>query len=394
MKILYLNPLILYPPLQGNQMTGLNRVKCLSKEHQIILVCFYNDKTQLSLQLKILSEYCYKIIPVYLPKWKSLLNTVTGLIFSAKPLQLSYYYSVKMKKILENIDTENCDIIHVNTLRMEQFINPHISIPVLMDLHDSMILNIQSRLKKEKGIYKYLYTAELNRIRKYENNVVKKYPHLMVLAEQDKEIHANNPAIEVIHLGVDTDIFKPYKQLSFNKILIFSGNMSYTPNIDAVVWFIENCWQTIIEKVPDCIFRIAGANPAKVLDKYRSYKGIEITGKVESMAAAINEAQLAVAPLRSGSGMQNKILEAMACGLPVVCTSIGLGNIKAVNGESVLIKDDAATFTQACVRLLEDYSQCCKIGKNALMVIKQFYSIEYHCRLLEKLYAETINDKM
>jgi glycosyltransferase involved in cell wall biosynthesis len=392
MKILYLNPLILYPPLQGNQMTGLNRVKMLSKQHEITLVCFYNDKSQLDHQVEKLKKYCVKIIPVYLPKWKSFTNVASGFILSKKPLQLLYYYSRRMKKILEKADSENYDIIHVNTLRMEQFV-ANVKTPVLMDLHDSMILNVQSRLKKEKGLYKFLYSIELKRIKKYEDHVVEKYQNLMVLAEQDKEVHNNNSKIAVIHLGVDTETFKRYLPFADNKALIFSGNMGYTPNVDAVTWFMDNCWQKILQKVPEATFKITGANPDKQLEKYSSYKGIKITGKIESMAAAMNEAQVAIAPLWSGSGMQNKILEAMACSLPVVCTSIGLGNINAINGESVLITDDADTFSALCIELLQNNEKCKTIGRTASTAIESFYSIQHHSQLLEKLYQKIILEK-
>ncbi len=389
MKILYLNPMILYPPFMGNQMTGLNRVKYLSRQHEITLVCFYSSKKEIDTQVSYLEQYCEKIIPVYLPKWKSFLDVLTGSMFSSKPLQLSYYASSKMKRIMSKIVAGH-DVVHVNTIRMEQFVDSTKETAYLVDLHDSMILNIETRVQKEKGFKKIMYTRELKRITKYEKAVVKKYRHLAVLAEKDKEVHGNTEKIEVIHLGVDTSIFNQQSPLPENRTIIFSGNMSYTPNVDAVIWFLENCWQLILAKVPDALLKIVGVSPVKELDKYRSVKGVEITGRVESMSRVMGNAQLAIVPLWSGSGMQNKVLEAMACGLPVICTTVGLGSIRANHGENVLIADDSQLFAGYCIELLFDHKRCKEIGENALRLIKEQYSIEHHCDVLEALYKRIV----
>lgn len=394
MRIIYINPLFPYPILQGNQMTAMNRLKYLSQFHSITLITLHSEKHGMNINIEYLKPYCDEIITVYHPQWKSIISVILGFFFSKKPFQVLYYNSQKLSSLLRNLrmTKKGFDIVHLNTIRVEQYYKGFFDIPCLIDLHDSMILNIQSRLNKEKGLKQLLYNIELKRIKKYEKEIVKKYKNVMVLAEQDKLIHDNKENIEVIHLGVDETQFKRTNKLPNNKTLVFSGNMSYTPNVDAVIWFLETCWDYIISTVPDAKFKIVGANPSTMLDKYRSMSNVEITGKVDSMVEALNTVQIAIAPLRSSSGMQNKILEAMACGLPVISTSLGLGNIEAQNGKDVFVADSPEEFSKSCIMLLNNYELCDQVGTKATQLIQERYSIKYHCQKLESLYNKIIEE--
>ena len=394
MRIIYVNPQFPYPILQGNQMTAMNRLKYLSKHHSITLISLHSDKKGIDDEIAYLKPYCEKIISIYHPKWKSLLTILLNFLFSKTPIQALYYKSNKLSSTLNDlkIDTKDYDIVHLNTIRMEQY-SKFFKIPCLMDLHDSMILNIQSRLNKEKGLKRILYNIELERIIKSEKEIIEKYKNIMVLAEQDKLIHKNNKSIDVIHLGVDENQFKRTETLPNNQTIIFSGNMSYTPNVDAVIWFIENCWDKISNEVPNAKLKVVGTSPSSLLDKYRSIPTIQITGKVHSMVDALNKVQIAIAPLRSSSGMQNKVLEAMSCGLPVICTSLGLGDIAATKNENVLVANTPDEFSNKCIMLLNNYELCIAIGNKATELIQERYSIKYHCKKLESLYHKTIENQ-
>ena len=117
--------------------------------------------------------------------------------------------------------------------------------------------------------------------------------------------------------------------------------MSYPPNIRAARWFADECFPLIQAEVPGATFVIAGAAPAREIRELQTRNGIVVTGFVPSMPVTLNAATVAVAPMRSGAGIQNKILEAMACGLPVVTTTIGLGGITATRGRELLVADRA-----------------------------------------------------
>ena len=132
--------------------------------------------------------------------------------------------------------------------------------------------------------------------------------------------------------------------------------MKYKPNIEAIIWFIENCWSIIKVRYPFSNLLIAGSNPPKLIQKLSADPQIKVTGKVNSMSSVLNAAHVAIAPMVSGSGMQFKIIEAMACKIPVVTTSMGLGGIRATIGTEVLLGNTPQEFTECILELLEDAS--------------------------------------
>jgi glycosyltransferase involved in cell wall biosynthesis len=389
MNILYLNTQPIFPILQGNQRTALNRILDLSIRHKVTFVSFFENEKERVLTEKGLNDYCDEIILIKKSKVLSIVSMISNLFFSNLPFQVAYYHSKEMKNEMVKLSKNKYEIIHINTIRMVQYADISQS-PTLIDLHDSMILNITRRLNSESFFKKIFYKYELKRIKKYELDIIQKYKSIMVLANQDKETLGNPVNVDVIHLGVDTNSFKRVSTFNKKEVIIITGNMNYTPNVEAVEWFIDNCWLKLKEKIPNLLFRIVGANPNERINKYLNYEGITITGQVESIKDEIESAYISIAPMQSGSGMQNKILEAMACEVPVICTTMGMGNIKAEHGKNILVADDPSSFSNLCLNLFEDFDLAKKIGRHGYEFVKGNYSISKHCEELEILYEKTI----
>ncbi len=145
-------------------------------------------------------------------------------------------------------------------------------------------------------------------------------------------------AIQVLPNGVDTTKFKPLNH-DYNDAgtLLFTGNMDYAPNVDAVLYFTTDIWPLIRQKHPDVKFIIAGQRPIdKVLD-LQNIPGITVTGFIPELQEMYNAASVVVAPLRFGAGTQNKVLEAMAMGIPVVCSNIGFEGLGIADGEGAFM---------------------------------------------------------
>jgi glycosyltransferase involved in cell wall biosynthesis len=175
-------------------------------------------------------------------------------------------------------------------------------------------------------------------------------------------------------LGVDTEIF--YKNHSSPKVptIIFTGNMDYKPNIDAVLWFYRNCWNKLKGSIPNIHFIIAGSSPHKEIKGLAKDGSITITGRVPSIADLINGSHISIAPMQSGSGMQFKILESMACGVPVVTTSIGLGDIRALANQEVFVADLPDLFTEIVLMLLQSNNLRDSVGERGLRYIHANHS--------------------
>jgi glycosyltransferase involved in cell wall biosynthesis len=215
--------------------------------------------------------------------------------------------------------------------------------------------------------------------------MITKYDVSILLSDNDKN-YVESDKIVAVSLGVDTHIFKRYSELPDNKTIIFSGNMGYFPNEIAVIWFIEECFWMIKREIPDAKLVIVGNNPNSKIKKIGDNHSIFVTGFVESMVSELNKAQVAITPMQSGYGMHIKILEAMACALPVITTTSGLGAIKATHEKDVIIADNASDFTRSCVKLLNDYGLAKKVGDNARDLVLKNYNWEIHVNKMEKIY--------
>ena len=384
MNILFVTARFPYPPLKGDQAILYYRLQLLSKIHNITLITFYQREKELE-HLKELNQFCVEIITIKFNKLVSILNILSGVFFKL-PFQVLYFRSSKFKKQMQGLLLKrNFDIIHTYTLRMAEY-TKNINTPKIIDLIDSMQLNIERRLSADKFFLKILLREELRRLRKYENEIANIYDSSIVVSERDKD-NISSKKVSIVPLGINTDIFKRYDNLPCNRTIIFSGNMSYFPNENAIIWFINNCFIKIKEKIIDAKLIIVGNNPSPRVKNFHNGKSVLVTGYVNSMSDILNKAQIAIAPMQVGSGMQFKILEAMACELPVVTTKFGMGGIShLVDRKNIVIADSATDFSNACVELLCNYQLTIKIGKAAREVIVKKYSWELNVSKIEKCY--------
>jgi polysaccharide biosynthesis protein PslH len=387
MKILFIAPRIPFPLLQGDRLICYYRLKALSEQHQITLLTFYQSERELE-HLERIQSMCHAVHAVHLPKWQSLYNCVTNAIGSKLPFQVAYYQSPEFQSTLNQLTAEtNFDVAHYFLLRMAEYRVPATTIEIV-DLIDSMQLNLTSRLKVEKCAAKLFIKEELARITPYELNAVDRFKHAILVSSRDAEyFHQSAKEIDVIPLGIDVDLFRPQPKPSDSKIrLIFAGHMSYSPNIYAVQWFIENCWDELQNRCPNLQFIIAGADAPAEIDRLGDLPNITVTGSVPSMADTLSQADIAVIPMQSGSGMQFKVLEAMACALPVVTTSFGLGTIQAVPDEQISIADTAADFVDRVVELVNDSHKRSEIGQQARTFIVANHSWQHAAAKIRSIY--------
>lgn len=387
MKLLFISPRFPYPPHKGDQLVLYQRLLHLSKKHDIFLLTMCENKVDIK-NIDMIRPYCKKIFVVYLPKLYSLLNILFG-FFSGLPFQVLYFYSKKFRNLLYKVLSENnIDLIHAFTLRVVPYLDS-LTYPKVVDLIDSMQLNSKRTAELEKFPMKMVYQEEFRRVRRYERNIAKNINFGFVVSRKDKELISGDNVV-VMPNGVDTVEFVPKNGNTKSSVVVFSGNMSYSPNIFAVKWFVDNCFDRIRMEIPSISFVIVGANPKMEIRNLSKKNGIVVTGYVDSICDILCNANVAIAPMQSGSGMQNKILEAMACSLPVVTTSIGLGDIQACVGRDIFVSDSIDGFVEKVIVLLKDSNKAHTIGENARRFVVKEHSWEKSANEIEKKYRELI----
>jgi polysaccharide biosynthesis protein PslH len=387
-NVLFVTSRFPYPLLRGDQVVQFHRLRTLSERHSITLLSFYEHESELE-GLPFVKQYCKKMILIKHTKIQSLFGIAKNL-FSSKPLQVAYYESkVFRDKLLRLIENESIDIVHVFLLRISPYFFD-IHKPKIIELVDSMVLNFSRRVMQSSTFNKALLKEELRRLVDFEHSISKYFDELVVVSDMDKSsISAKN--IHAIPLGIDLEKFYPEHSGKKTPRIVFSGNMSYAPNIEAISWFIENCWINIHQAIPDAECWIVGSNPSSQVKKLANKPNVCVLGHVASVADIIRTASIAVAPMQSGSGMQFKILEAMACGIPVVTTALGLGGIKALHGKHILVADEPQGFVEMVLRLIQDDAQAKEIGKSGYDFIQLNHSWESAALAIENLYSSALS---
>ena len=393
MKILFVANRVPYPPFRGDKLKIYNLAKRLSVHHEIHLITFAESKEDYNYGEE-LGKLFKQVHIISLPKWQSYLNCLIA-IFSNIPFQVAYFKSRKMNHLVQDFLNKNqINIIHTQHLRMAQF-TFEIEMPKILDLPDAFSLYWKRRIENQTNpIKRFLEKIEFKRLYKFEGEIVKKFNLGLVCSREDlnymKDEHGSTN-IDLLRNGVDLDTFKSDgHDYSNNSTLLFTGNMDYAPNVDAVGYFVKDIFPFISAKFPNVNFIIAGQRPLKQVMDLKA-PNIEITGFIPDLKVMYQQASIVVSPLRFGAGTQNKVLEAMAMGIPVVSGNIGFEGLEIENGEGVFLETNPTEFANKVIELLQSESLRQLTGTKGNLVAKEKFSwdiislqLESYCKSVAK----------
>jgi sugar transferase (PEP-CTERM/EpsH1 system associated) len=388
LKILFIANRFPYPPFRGDKLKIYNLCKRLAEKNEIHLITFTEHKSDLQ-YLDKLSPIFKRMEIVHLPKLQSLFNSAVGL-FQKFPLQVQYFKSIEFSSRLKQLlSEEKYDAIHVQHIRMAQYAIPYKQYFRILDLPDAFSLYWQRRKEVPRSILsKMLDNIESKRVIKYEEYVLNEFNLNLVCSQEDQAFLIKNHQVSNIELlpnGVDTQQFKPGKHdYSHNETLLFTGNMDYDPNVDAVIYFVDEILPSILKAFPKVKFVIAGQRPIEKVKALDNGKNVFVTGFIPDLSDTYNSASVVVAPLRFGAGTQNKVLEAMSMGIPVVCSNIGFKGLGIQDGEGAFMRLGANEFADQVIKLLSDEELRKTTGNKGVEVIEKSFTWE---TISEKLAA-------
>lgn len=395
MKILFFANRVPYPPYRGDKLKIFNLAKRLKERHELHLLTFAQTQQDLSYK-KELEQIFTEVHFIHLPKWKSALNCLAAL-WDKTPLQVLYFRSPAMRKKLDELlAVHRYDAVHVQHLRMSPYFAHKQDVPRILDLPDAFSLYWARRKAAQKNaLLRIFESIEQKRVLHYEQ-VMCLYNLSLVCSPEDlaylkKEHGINN--IDLLPNGVDLGIFSARNHdYSHNHTLLFTGNMDYAPNVDAVTYFVKDILPLVRQQFPGVVFIIAGQRPVKKVQEL-ACEYVKVTGFIQDLASVYNSASVVVAPLRFGAGTQNKVLEAMAMGVPVVCSNIGFKGLGIESGEGAVMQTETKAFAQSIADLLSSAELREATGRKGIKVIRERFDWDVIALKLEE-YLKAVAGKV
>lgn len=399
MKILMICATFPYPPSRGGtQVRTFNLLKQLSYHHEITFLTQKSEDVTTK-EIEALKQWVKNLIIFPRPA-----NPTTGLLkkinrfsqflITGTPPNVSFLYDRSIQNWLDQaVENNNFDAItcehSVNEIYIRSFYKNKIK--TIVNSHSSVYRTCKHQLETETSENPQRDRLYLPLLKRYEKRIYQKFSHVVVTTDEDcqqlKEFNINTP-VSVLPNGVDLDIF-PYRNSDpGGHHLIITGGMDYVVNIDAACFFSEDIFPLLRQKYPALTLTIVGANPAPSVLKLAEKPGIIVTGKVPSMADYLHKATVCIIPLRSGFGIKNKTLEAMATGVPIVASDRGLEGM-IVDEENVPLRALRANkiedYIKAISDLFEDEKLRQTLSKNGRDYVENYFTWESLGKKYEKI---------
>lgn len=385
MNILFVTSRMPAPTVRGDQLRAYYQILKLAEKHKIFLVTFEPRQAGL-INTEELNRCCRKVITVQRPLREAFCSSVRGL-FNTHPFQVNYYHSRTLRKAIQDLSAaQRIDLVHLQLARLAELRSVCGSIPKVIDLVDSLALNLENRTKYDSGPTRWAALIEHKRMKKYERSLAGEFEKVITISQRD-HLAVGSPANGVvIPNGVNLDVF-PYSRSGRNPLeLVFVGNLGYFPNVEGILWFCREVLPLIRSAVPQVRLYLVGANPNKEVRRLRNRPGVVVTGWVPDVNYYLKRAAAAICPIRAGSGLQNKVLEAMASGCPVVVTPQVAEGFSAKEDKQMLIAQGPNQFAYQVLQLLNNPTFAHSLAETARRFVELNYSWSSIGAVLENTY--------
>jgi sugar transferase (PEP-CTERM/EpsH1 system associated) len=397
-RILIISNELPYPPISGGRVRAYSLLRRIAKRHQVWLATHIRTPGEAEGVHK-LQEFCQKIVTGQLQRRHPVAH-LPGLLryaLAGWPLELKFHYSRELaneiRRLVSEVDFHIVQIEESSIALYLEILPPDMGSKYVMTFYD-IDFDQFARIfhMKQNLIDKWRTWLYSRMMRRWEPRYAERFDRCIVVSERDRSLLTKaNPRLQVnvIPNGVDTRLHRVLPLENSSPALLFIGNMSYLPSIDAVMSFCDEILPHIRRSITNVTLWIVGADPTSEVLRLNG-DGIRVTGRVPDVTPYYRQSSVCVVPLRSGGGTRLKILEAMALGRPVVSTTIGCEGLDVVDGEHLLIADGPEQFAEKTVRLLTDRALYKCITSNARQLVATRYDWDMIAEQLMQVYTQVM----
>ena len=418
MNILYLAHRIPYPPDKGDKMRAFRHVEYLGRRHRLWCACFVDTRTDL-VHVAPLRRHCVDVVAVLLDRPRAILRGAMGLLRGGTVTESFYRHQAMSDALCALGRSVRFDTVVAFSSSMAQYA---LNVPAARHVLDLCDLDSQKWLEYaaiSDPPLAWLYGAEGRRLATLEHRWIRDFDTTILISNAEAKtvrLLAPTGKLRIITNGVDLPKNLSHKPLWHRfstgetpalqtratlfgigskqnesrciertgaPTVGFVGVLNYRPNVDAVCWFVEHCWREIRDVYPSARFRVVGRSPTRRIRRLSSAPGVDIVGPVQDVQDELQRFDVSVAPMRTARGLQNKVLEAMAAGLPVVLTAKAAEGIDAIDGREYLIVDPPDRMIRCILQLLREPAKRSGIGQAARRFVASRHRWEDALRPLE-----------
>src|SRR3989344_1738090 len=393
MKILMVTPYLPYPPSSGGQVRSYNLLKNLGKKHQITLVSLIKSDEEKKLAVN-LKEYCEEIHVCKRSESPWTANNLFKSIFGPHPFLIVRNFSQEAKNVVFNlVKKRNFDLIHAETFYIMPHI-PHTSIPILLVEQTIEYQVYQHFVKSLKYFFlRIFFYLDVLKLKFWEKRYWQKADLVIAVSDTDKkkmlEI-APHLTIKIIPNGAGEDLITIFDEKKKQRpIFLYQGNFSWLQNVEAAQFLAKDIFPKIKKQIPEAICYIAGQLARKKIGHLGSYS-VEIVdidpSNIDMVKQMYAQSSIFLAPIKGPGGTRLKVLGAMAAGLPVISSNVGIEGLEVKDGEDILAANTDEEFLKMAIHLLKDAKLYRKIQLNARHLIEKKYNWITIAHNLEKTY--------
>ena len=373
-SIIVLAPRPPYPVIGGDRLRIYKICEELCKYYSVTLLTQTENKyfiKERHSESKIFDE----IKIVYHPRWRSILQSILAFA-SGRPAQVGYFSCSKLKKIYEELKKSH-DATLCHLVRAADPVNTG-SHPLFLEMTDAISLNYFRVSEQRKNFFlKVLYKFEASKLYKYEQEMIRLFDKTFLVSAVDRDFIAQKKCNKIIIAsnGVEANLldFRRERQVKDKCVIAFIGNMRSIQNRDACEYFAGRVLPILLE-TRRVEFRVIGQIDNKTAIRLKKYAGTTVTGTVESIAEAAADVNLAVCSVRMAAGVQNKLLEYMALGIPAVSSAMGLEGLGVLPGKHILHADTPEQFVEQIEWIIKNPQAAASMAKNARDFVVKHHS--------------------